>query len=494
MAKQGRVIHVTYQKQIQELLAQGKSIRKIAESLQIARNTVKKYAGLHAHETETAPSCPAWASGLNWGEIEQRFQSGIQIKQLHAEYAPGMISLSTFYRRFKTMRQSSLKPTIPMNHKPGERAQIDYCDGIDIIDPVTCKIQKTQLFVGVLPFSSYCYAEFSFNQKQISFLHSHENMWRYFGGVTPYVVIDNLKSGVSKAHIYDPERNQTYCDFGNHYGFAVLPARPRRPRDKGVVEATVQALQKSFYQKHNRHTFTSLGELNSSLRQFLKTFNNRIMKDYGVSRWQRFEQEKDLLLALPKDRYDLKEWSLAKVHPDCHIQVKHCFYSVPFQRVGQQVRVRISTALIEIFDLEGNALAAHSRPSGRGKRVTVDAHFPEERLQASRFEIKQAKAKAAAIGPKTQELMDILFGGPRPLVNLRKAQGLLRFFGKDGIDNDAMEYAASQCITFQKFRLSFYRDCATSFAQQRFRSKRQAPRRDNSSLCLQYTKQSSQKD
>ena len=485
---------MAYQKQIQELKDQGKSIRKIAESLQISRNTVRKYLQEEEKNDVGNLSSPAWARGIDWGDVITRYQRGIQIKQLYIEFAPESVSLPTFYARFSKLRGSSPRPTIPTLHRPGERVQIDYCDGIDLMDPETCKIKKTQLFVGVLPFSSHCYAEFSFNQKQSSFLHSQENMWRYFGGVTPYVVIDNLKSGVTKAHIYDPERNQTYCDFGNHYGFAVLPTRPRSPRDKGVVEATVQALQKSFYQEYNRHTFTSLGELNLAMGRFLEAFKHRVMKDHGASRWQRFAQEKELLQALPMDEYDLKEWTVAKVHPDCHIQVKHCFYSVPFQRVGQQVRVRISRGLVEIFDLEGEVIAAHARASVRGKRVTIDGHYPEERLQTSRFEIRQAKAKARDIGPKTEELMEAMFAGPRPLANLRKAQGLLRFLGKDGIDVEAMEYAASQCLSFQKYRLAYYRDCAASFAKQRTRSKKQAPQRDNKSLCLQYSQAATQRN
>ncbi len=384
------------------------------------------------------------------------------------------------------MREKKPNVTIPLTHKPGEKAQIDYCDGIDIIDPVTCKITKTQLFTGVLPFSSHIYAEFSLDQKQASFLQSQENMWRYFGGVTPYLISDNLKSGVHKAHIYDPVTNPTYCDFANHHGFAVLPARPYRPKDKGAVEATVQALQQSFYQKHNRRTFISLGELNLALHQFLEEFKHRQMKDHGASRWERFQQEKDLLLPVAEP-FDFREWTTAKVHPDCHIQVKHCFYSVPFQRVGQQVRVRISKGLVEIFDAECQPIAAHARLMGKGKRSMVDSHLPEERLQASRFEIKQAKAKAEVIGPKMSELMDTLFSGPRPLINLRRSLGILRAYGKDGIDQGAMEFAAGQCLTFRRFQLAYFRSCAKTFASQRHRNKQQAPHRDESSLCLQYS-------
>ncbi len=119
-----------------------------------------------------------------------------------------------------------------LKRQAGEKIHIDYTDGISIYDAKTGKELKTQLFVGTLAFSSYFYAEFCWDQKQASFLKVQENMWRFLGGVTPYLVVDNLKSGVSKAHLYDPDVNPTYCDFANHYNFAVLPARPYTPRDK----------------------------------------------------------------------------------------------------------------------------------------------------------------------------------------------------------------------------------------------------------------------
>ncbi len=161
---------MAYQEQIDVLIKQGKSLRKISESLRVSRNTVRKYLRPKMKQEEIKYRC--WAEALDWTQISKRYSSGIQINQLHEEHAPDGIALSTFYRRFQMMREKTPNVTIPMTHKPGEKAQIDYCDGIDIIDPLTCKIKKTQLFTAVLPFSSYIYAEFSFDQKQISFLQS----------------------------------------------------------------------------------------------------------------------------------------------------------------------------------------------------------------------------------------------------------------------------------------------------------------------------------
>jgi transposase len=122
-----------------------------------------------------------------------------------------------------------------MPHVAGERCEIDYADGIGIVDAQTGEVNKTQFFCAVLPFSAYTFGEFVSNQKLSTFIESQERMWQFFGGVTAYAGIDNLKSGVSRAHLYDPDINPTYCEYAKHVGFAVLPARPYKPRDKGYA-------------------------------------------------------------------------------------------------------------------------------------------------------------------------------------------------------------------------------------------------------------------
>ena len=118
--------------------------------------------------------------------------------------------------------------------------------------------------MGVLPFSSYTFGEFVSDQKLPTFIGVQERMFAYFGGVTPYLVVDNLKSGVHSAPIcYDPDVNPTYCDFANHMGFAVLPARPYKPRDKGSGESTIGVIQRDFFQEVRNRVFYSLSELNA---------------------------------------------------------------------------------------------------------------------------------------------------------------------------------------------------------------------------------------
>jgi transposase len=220
--------------------------------------------------------------------------------------------------------------TIGLNHKPAEKTQVDFCDGVLITERDSGKKTLTPFFLGVLPFSSYSFGEFVLDQKLATFIGVQQRMFAYFGGVTPYRVVDNLKSGVHKADRYDPDVNPTYCDFANHMGLAVLPARPYKPKDKGSGECPIGVIQRGFFQEVRNRVFYRLEELKEALRHYLERLNHPVMKDYGVSRAQRFEEEKKQLKALPCSPLELSEWRRAKVHPDCHVQVEKNFYSTPF--------------------------------------------------------------------------------------------------------------------------------------------------------------------
>lgn len=451
---------IQMKQQIRHLHEQGYSFRAIARALRLSRKTVRKALGLNGDVGGPTAPRPDWYCAVDWEKVRDEVnRRGTTIKQLHREYAPGVPYL-TFWRAFRQVSPVVPDVTMRLVHKPGERIQIDFTDGIAIVDPATGYIRRTHLFTGVLPFSSRVFAEFVFDQRLATFIAVQERMWRHFGGVTPYLVVDNLKSGVHRADIYDPDVNPVYTDYANHMGFAVLPARPRRPRDKGKNESNNGVIQRTFFQEVRDRVFYSLADLNRALADFLARLDHEVMKDYGVSRMQRFEEERCQLRALPLSRFEPCDWRKAKVHPDCHIQVVKNFYSVPHAYVGRHVRVRVTDKVVEIFNEDGEALSAHRRLEGCGKFATLDAHYPEAKLSVACFEIAHAKAEAALIGPNTRALVDALTSGTHPLKHLRRVQGVLRLHKSAGVSRESLEYAASQAVAFKQMRLAYIKSCA----------------------------------
>lgn len=448
--------------QIRHLAAHGYSLRAIARLLRLSRKTIRKVLG----STPTPAEPPPWVSTVDWTSVQQEvYGRGTTIKQVHQEVAPE-VPYVRFWRAFRDRVPREASPhdvTLRLHHKPGEKTQVDFCDGLPITDPATGKTTPTQLFCGVLPFSSYTFGEFVLDQKLATFIGVHHRLFAYWGGVTPYVVVDNLKSGVHRAHLYDPDVNPTYCDFANHLGFAVLPARPHKARDKAGGESAIGVIQRGFFQEARHRTFYALGELNSAFRAYLDRLNHTVMKDYGVSRAQRFADERPHLRPLPPEPFQLSEWRSAKVHPDCHIQVEKNFYSVPFVYVGQTVRVRRTETLIEVFHPDGQPLAVHTRLTGIGQFATVDAHYPEAKLRVARFEVRHATEQASRLGSHVAELVTQLLAGEHPLRHLRRVQGILRLSQTYPITPEALDHACQQALTFKNTRLAYIKACAVFF-------------------------------
>ena len=454
---------VRMQAQIKTLSEQGHSIRRIARILRLSRKTVRKFL-------ESAPQPPTesggWVETVDWEYVRQEvYGKGTTVKQIQREVAPE-IAYVKFWRAFREKVSPQASPnqvTIRLDHKPAEKTQIDFSDGLFITAPLTGKKTLTQFFLGVLPFSSYTFGEFVLDQKLSTFIGVQERMFYYFGGITPYVVVDNLKSGVHRADLYDPDINPTYCDFANHMGFAVLPARPYKARDKGSGESHIGVVQRGFFQEVRNRVFYSLQELNQALRDYLHRLNREVMKDYGVSRNQRFEEEKKQLKALPPSPFELSEWRQAKVHPDCHIQVEKNFYSVPFVYVGQKVRVRLTEKMVEVFSEDSQPLTAHTRLRGLGQFSTYDFHYPEKKLSVARFEVRHAQEQARKLGPHVEKLVDQLLSGPHPLRHLRRVQGILRLSKRYPITLEALDHACQRALSFNKTRLAYIKDCALYF-------------------------------
>jgi transposase len=118
-----------------------------------------------------------------------------------------------------------------------------------------------EIFIGVLGASNLTYAKASWTQTLPDWIGAHIRMFRFFGAVPRLLVPDNLKSGVNKASFYDPEVNRTYAAMATHYNVGVLPARPRKPKDKAAVEAGVRFAQYYILGRLRNVTFLLAGRV-----------------------------------------------------------------------------------------------------------------------------------------------------------------------------------------------------------------------------------------
>ena len=218
---------------------------------------------------------------------------------------------------------------------------------------------------------------------------------------------DNLKSAVTKAHKYDPVVNPAYARLAEHYNFAVVPARVRKPKDKAIVERSIQCFQRWFFYRVRDLTFTSLKQLNGTLAEYLIKFNNKKHRIFQLSRSEMFQLEKEALQPLPQTAYMVSTFKAAKVHEDCHFVFEKNYYSVPHQLRGQQIDIWISAKTVEAYK-DGQQIAVHARARGAGRFKTKKEHYPEGHKAYSEATPQYLLSQAEGIGPNTKALAQVL--------------------------------------------------------------------------------------
>lgn len=439
------------QSEIHRLKGLGLKERAIARTLKMSRKTVRKY--LSAVSIEGPPEAQIL---FTWEDVLREHQMNdvpLQIlwEELKDEGRTSW-SYSYFWKQYQKNCPSSKEVTMIRQHPSGERVEIDYCDGIDILDPVSGELIKTHLFVGVLCRSRYTYAEFSYSQRSVDFLNSHVRMFNFLGGVPRQLAPDNLKSAVNKTHKYDPDINPAYQRLAHHFNLAVVPARVRTPKDKAIVERSVQIFQRWFYKKVRKRTFTSLQELNKALAEHLEEFNNKKHRTLGCSRSEAFAEEKQDLSPLPEVEFTVRTHKRATLHHDCHLQFETNFYSSPWEYREKELDVWASENTIEVF-YDGKLIAQHPRSKGKNKVVTNKNHYPPAQRAYLEVTPQYLLEKSKDAGPDVHRLIDSLLGGPHPLQHLRRCQGIVALVKK--YPSEQLNYACEQAIILNRPYIRF---------------------------------------
>ncbi len=312
----------------------------------------------------------------------------------------------------------------------GDKLFVDYAgDTVPVIvDRRTSKTQAAHIFVAVMGGSSLSFAHAAWSETLPDWIDAHVQAFAYFGGAPRLLVPDNPKVAVIKACFYDPQVNRTYGEMAAHYDTAVLPARPRRPRDKAKVEAAVRIVERWLLGRLRNRRFYSLADVTAAITDLLIWLNEqRVLRHIGRTRRQLFEEiDAPRLKPLPAEPYALAEWRVRKVGLDYHVDFDGHFYSVPHRHARASVEVRATLRTIEVF-LKGERIAAHMRGSGDGKHTTIAEHMPSSHRRYADWTIERILREAQSIGPSTDMLCRmILEARPHPEQGFRSCLGIVR--------------------------------------------------------------------
>ena len=445
---------------------EGESNREIARRIQISPGSVSHYLSRAKSSGLAWPLPDDWTEDKLYAALfpsantesiyplpdfakihKELKRKGVTLLLLWHEYNsqhPDGYSYSRYCELYQAFA-GKLKPGMRIRHRAGEKLFVDY-SGLTIpwIDKLTGEVNQAQIFVAVLGASNYTFIEASPDQTLQSWVKSHINAFRFFGGTTVCLVPDNLKSGITKAHLYDPDVNRTYQDLADHYSVAVVPARVRAPKDKAKVEVGVQGIQRWILAPLRDVTFFSVQDINEALCPLLKAYNERPLSELEGSRLTQYlEVDKPALKPLPASPYVYAEWKKAKAGIDYHIAVDKHYYSVPHHLLKEQIDVRITATTVECF-YRGDRVAIHHRAL-KGGHTTLHAHMPLAHQEYAEWTPERLIGWANKIGSNTGLLIKTLTEQYKiPEQAYRSCLGILRMGKRYG--NDRLEQAAIRAL------------------------------------------------
>ncbi|ELE7696697.1 IS21-like element ISEc12 family transposase [Escherichia coli] len=454
----------------------GLSHRQIGRSLAISPSVVSRYANRAAQL-----GIKQWPLPTGWDDTKLKhafLQTQVKMKKhslpdwatVHRELRNKCVTLQLLweeycernpggfysYNHYCRMYREWLKTTSPSMrqvHKAGEKLFVDYCGPtVGVTDPETGEIRTAQVIVAVLGASSYTWAEATWSQQLEDWVMSHVRCFQWLGGVPELVVPDNLKSATSRACKYDPDVNPTYQQMLEHYNVAVLPARPRKPKDKAKAEVGVQVVERWIMARIRHEIFYSLASLNQRIRELLERLNNKIMQKLGYSRAELFIQlDKPALKPLPEASYSYTLVKKARVHADYHVEIDKHYYSVPCSLLGQQLEAWISGELVRLFN-QGQEVAVHPRKRTYGYS-TRNEHMPEAHRQHATWTPERLLEWAGHIGSETHSyVLHILNSRPHPEQSYRFCLGLLNLHKK--YSKARLNAACARALKTKVWRLS----------------------------------------
>ena len=426
--------------------------RKIAKSCAMSHVTVGKYLDL----AEQAGIIWPLSNDIDDSQLEQRLyvkaprslsdkpvmpsmqylfgemkKKHVTLQLLWYEYRQGNpdgYQYSYFCELYNRWRKG-LDISLRQEHLAGEKLFVDYAgQTVPIINPDTGQAElQAEIFIATLGASNYSYAEATASQTLPDWIKSHIRALEFLGGVPQILVPDNLKSGVTHPCRYEPDVNLTYLELARHYGTAVIPARPGKPKDKAKVESSVLIVEHWILAALRNHRFFSLAELNLAIAEKLIIFNQRALQKMKVSRKHLFETiDKPALAPLPAYRYEYAWWKKVRVNIDYHIEVDQHYYSVPYQLRGKQLEVSVTATTIAVFH-KNRRVASHQKSHRKYHHTTLPEHMPKSHQKYLEWSPSRIINWAGKTGLFTQRMVtEIMQRRSHPEQGFRSCLGVMR--------------------------------------------------------------------
>jgi transposase len=344
------------------------------------------------------------------------------------------------YTTLRRWAQSQLgfggrSPTVRIDDPPaGEEAQVDF-GLMGHVAGTDGRRRKLHVLIITLPMSRYQFVWPTFLQTTEALCEGLDAAWRFFGGVTHRVVLDNMTAAIVRASAKDPTINPSFAEYAQSRGCFIDPARVRHPRDKARVENQVPFVRERWFAGE------SFGDDLAVLRAAAEHWSRDVagVRIHGTTRRvprEVFEQEeRAFLLPAPDAPFDVPRWTEPKVHPDHHVQVARSLYSVPTAYIGKKLRARIDKKTVRLY-LHGNLIKFHARVAP-GKRSTDLSDYPVGKAPYATRSVDSLIDRSRGLGEHIGVYAERLLAGPLPWIKMRQGYGLIRLcerYGAERVD------------------------------------------------------------
>ena len=452
----------------------GRSICGISRSLGVCRATIRKYVyavearGYHQGDPtpaqgwkiflkEVIPNPPDPSTRSEVFALLLPYQE--KIREALATTKPATIwrrlredkkikvSMASFYRYLSCFLTDVWKKPSSITVRrddppPGDEAQIDFGYLGMWQDPISGKRTKLWAFAMILSHSRHMFVWVVNRMSEQEWLTCHVLAFDFFGGAPRRLVPDNLKTGIIKADLYDPQFNRSYEELAHHYGVIIDPARSGKPKDKARIERMIPYIRDSFWSGRN---FTSMEEINRQASEWCLKIAG--MREHGSTHQQpltlfRMVEQKELK-SLPEAPFEMVSWCRAIVAHDCRVQVKGALYTIPYQHRGKTLWARVRSKAVEFYlDLD---LVKMHRKGAKGEKVTDWNDYPPEKSAFYQRTPQWYRSQASLLGKSTRETIDSLLE-KHAFYYLRQCRGILDMSEKYG--KDRLEAACARANAF----------------------------------------------
>ena len=351
------------------------------------------------------------------------------------------------------------KETLHFNAVIGQKMEVDFAGKtFQMVDHLTGELMEIVVFVAILPYSQFIYAEGMVSTKEPQWIAVNNNALRFFGGVPALVVCDNCKQAViANKDWISPELNKDYAEWAEHNHTVILPAKVKKPKYKSSVENAVGILEKGFFHDMEEMDYFSLEQFNRDLWRHLEALNNAPFSKKPHNRRYYWEEERKELMPLPSAPYEYMERRLAKVSSDYHVRFDNAYYSVDRAYLHKEVLIRASTSTVRIFSKEGEFICEWPRATSRSQWSTDPSHLPENYREISEWNGTYFTRRAMTIGPNTAEVIKrILSSRKLEVQTYRMCQGVLSFSKK--YSKQALEETCRQALELGKTTYTFIKN------------------------------------